>query len=263
MLNLAKNRQVILFVVASSLFVTNVILAEFLGVKIFSLEGTLGFNPVGLSLFGLDNLSFNLTTGVLIWPVVFVLTDIINEYFGPKGVRFLSYLASALVLFAFLVVFLAVRLEPAGFWPQSHFSIHPGSKVGDLNEAYSLIFGQGMWIIVGSLVAFLIGQILDVFVFHRIKQWTGEKSIWLRSTGSTLISQLIDSYVVLFIAFGIGAGWSVSQVLAIGTVNYIYKFIIAIFSTPFVYLAHILIEKYLGHELAGSLKNEAMLNNNS
>jgi uncharacterized integral membrane protein (TIGR00697 family) len=262
MLNLSKNRQVILFVIASGLFVTNVILAEFLGVKIFSLEGTLGFPPFELRLFGMDNLSFNLTTGVLIWPVVFVLTDIINEYFGPKGVRFLSYLASFLVLFAFLVVFLAVRLQPAGFWPQSHLALHPDSKVGDLNEAYRLIFGQGMWIIVGSLVAFLIGQILDVFVFHRIKKWTGEKSIWLRSTGSTLISQLIDSYVVLFIAFGIGAGWPLSQIFAIGTVNYIYKFIIAILSTPLVYLSHLAIEKYLGPELAQSLKMEAMLKKN-
>ncbi len=66
------------------------------------------------------------------------------------------------------------------------------------------IFRQGLWIIIGSMVAFLIGQVLDVLVFHRIKKITGEKRIWLRATGSTLVSQLVDSFVVLFIAFYVG-----------------------------------------------------------
>ena len=120
----------------------------------------------------------------------------------------------------------------------------------NLNTAFRLIFGQGLWIVIGSLTAFLLGQVIDVYIFHRIKEQTGENNIWLRSTGSTLISQFIDSYVVLFIAFYVGAGWSLSQVLAIGTVNYIYKFCVAIGMTPIIYLIHGWIDRFLGHELA-------------
>ena len=266
MYSISKNKQTILFIVLAGLFITNAIIAEFIGVKIFSLEKSLGFGSLDFSLFGIDNLAFNLTAGVLLWPVVFIMTDIINEYFGPKGVRFLSYLASALIIYAFMVVFLAVKLQPADFWPTSHISeTNPwlGSEVGNLNTAYRLIFGQGLWIIVGSLIAFIFGQIIDVFIFHKIKEKTGENSIWLRSTGSTIISQFIDSYVVLFIAFYFGAGWSIKQVLAIGTVNYIYKFTVAVLITPLIYLIHKLIENFLGKDLAVKLKLEAMNIQNS
>jgi len=261
MLNLSNNKQVSLFVVLAGIFITNVLLAEFLGVKIFSLEHSLGIEPFSINLLGFKKLSFNLTTGVLLWPLVFVLTDLINEYYGPKGVRFLSYMAAFLILFAFLVVSLAIQLVPADFWPQSHIASGVNTSelpVKDLNVAYKLIFGQGRWIIAGSLIAFLIGQILDVFVFHKIKEKTGENKIWLRATGSTLVSQFVDSYIVLGIAFYLGAGWPLAQVLAIGTVNYLYKFVIALLSTPLIYLAHHFIEKYLGAQLAKSLKDEAI-----
>ncbi len=129
--------------------------------------------------------------------------------------------------------------------------------MGDYDFAFRLVFGQGLWIIIGSLVAFLIGQFLDVIVFHRIKKWSGDKMVWLRATGSTLISQFVDSFVVLFIAFYIGAGWSLTLVIAIGLVNYSYKFTMAIILTPLIYLAHYLIDNYLGEELATKLKAEA------
>ena len=127
--------------------------------------------------------------------------------------------------------------------------------MGDFNH---LVFGQGLYIIIGSVVAFLVSQVIDVYIFHKIKQRTGEKTMWMRSTGSTLVSQLIDSFVVLFIAFYIGAGWDMRLVLAIGFVNYIYKFTIAILVTPLLYVIHNIIEKFLGEEIAERLKREAM-----
>lgn len=254
-----------LFIILGGFFVANAIIAEFIGVKIFSLEKTFGIKPADISLFGSQGLSFNLTAGVLLWPVVFIMTDIINEYYGKKGVRLLSFLAAGLITYAFLMCFLAIHLVPADFWPQSH--VNPSlsdteqeairSKVGDYNAAFRLVFGQGLWIIIGSLVAFLVAQLIDVFVFHKIKKLTGEKSIWFRATGSTLVSQLIDSYIVLTIAFYIGADWSLGLVLAIGTVNYIYKFIIAIALTPVLYLVHWLIDRFLGHEKAMQMRMEA------
>ncbi|MBD2858014.1 queuosine precursor transporter [Spongiibacter sp. KMU-158] len=263
---IVNNRPIKLFILLGGFFIANALIAEFIGVKIFSLEKTLGLTPANFSFFGVDNLSFNLTAGVLLWPVVFVMTDIINEYYGMRGVRLLSWLAAGLIAYAFVMFYFGIHLTPADFWPQSHIPTELDetgkqailSKVSDYDYAYRLVFGQGLWIIIGSLIAFLIGQIIDVKVFHRIKRMTGDRFIWLRATGSTLISQFIDSFVVLFIAFYIGANWSLSLVLAIGVVNYIYKFVMAIALTPCLYLARMAIEAYLGKEQASELKAAAL-----
>lgn len=258
-------RQHLLFIVLGAYFVANAIIAEFIGVKIFSLEKNLGIDPFAFSFFGQSQLSLNLTVGVLLWPLEFVMTDVINEYYGRKGVRFLSYLAVGLIIYAFIMVFMGIHLLPADFWPRSHINpewsaekqMDELGKVGDYNYAYQLVFGQGLWIIIGSVVAFLIGQIVDVFAFHRIKKITGEKKVWLRATGSTLVSQILDSFVVLFIAFYVGADWSLSLVLAIGVVNYIYKGSMAILLTPLIYLMHYTIEWFLGKDVAQEMKLEA------
>jgi len=248
-----RDKSNTLFYILGTFFVANALLAEFIGVKIFSLEKWLGITPISLSFFGESNLSFNLTAGVLLWPVVFIMTDIINEYFGRKGVRFMSFTAAALIAYAFLMIFFAIRLNPADFW------IERETIYGILNMdlAFNTIFGQGLWIIFGSLVAFLIGQLVDVYVFHFLRSFTGSSKIWLRATGSTFVSQFIDSFVVLLIAFYFGAGWDLSLVLAIGLVNYIYKFIIAVVLTPLLYVLHFFIDSYLGRDLAHKLIEEA------
>lgn len=235
-------------------FVANAILAEFIGVKIFTLEGTFGISQMNLSIFNVNNLSFNLSAGVLLWPVVFIMTDIINEYFGKKGVRFLSYTAAGLIAYAFLMVYFAIQLSPSDFWIERTTT----NGVVNMDSAFNTIFGQGLWIIIGSLIAFLVGQLVDVTVFHYFKSKTGDAKIWLRATGSTLVSQFIDSFVVLFIAFYIGAGWDIKLVLAIGIVNYMYKFTVAIVLTPLLYIVHNLIDRYLGKELSEELMAEAV-----
>ena len=259
--SIIKNRATKLFVILAGFFIANALLAEFIGVKIFSLEDTFGLDRAAIPIWG-GTFSFHLTAGVLLWPVVFIMTDIINEYYGPKGVRFLSFLAAGLILFAFVVVLGAIHLVPSEF-----FSL--GSGVSDANAAFRGVFGQGLWIIIGSLVAFLIGQLLDVAVFHRIKKATGEKRIWLRATGSTLVSQLIDSFVVLFIAFYLGPmlkgdaskQWTAHQVSVTATGNYIYKFVVAVLLTPVIYGVHALIDRYLGAQLSTEMKAGAMSKN--
>lgn len=257
--NIVQNRGTKLFVILAGFFIANALLAELLGSKLFSLEKTFGLNPANFVFFG-ENFSFNLTAGVLLWPVVFIMTDVINEFYGPKGVRFLSYLTIGLIAFSFIIFFGAIRLAPADFWARDYYE-----NVPDSNAAFSGIFGQSQAIIVASLIAFLLGQLLDVFIFHKIKKLTGEKKVWLRATGSTLVSQLIDSFVVLFIAFyvaprltGSTQPWSLSLVLAICLGNYIYKFLVAVVLTPVIYLVHHLIERYLGAENAEALKRAAM-----
>lgn len=257
-----KHKPTRLFIILGGFFIANALIAEIIGVKIFSLEKTLGIPPLNLHILGND-LSFNLTAGVLLWPVVFIMTDIINEYYGMKGVRFLSWLTAGLIAFAFIIFFGAMQLTSADFFITSK----QGSGVPDMSKAYNSVLGQGSFIIVGSLAAFILSQLIDVFVFHRIKKVTGEKRIWLRATGSTLISQFIDSFVVLFIAFYIGSRvnntgndlvWPFKLFLAVGIVNYIYKFLVAILLTPVIYLIHGWIEKYLGHDLAAEMKRGAM-----
>jgi hypothetical protein len=256
--DIINNKSTRLFIILGGFFITNALVAEVIGVKIFSLEDTMGVARANIPLFG-GHFSFHLTAGVLLWPVVFVMTDVINEYYGPKGVKFLSYLTVGLIAFSFVVYNAAIALKAS-----EYFTI--GHGISDPDAAFRGIFGQGLWIIVGSMVAFLVGQVLDVLIFHRIKKLTGEKGIWLRATGSTLVSQLVDSFVVIFIAFyvgkrlqtGQGDPWTINQVLVTGSGNYIYKFVVAVLMTPVIYGIHGLIEKYLGKAKATEMKNAAM-----
>lgn len=260
--NIVRNKPTRLFIILGGFFISNALIAEIIGVKIFSLEKTFGFSPLNFNVFG-EALSLNLSAGVLMWPVVFIMTDIINEYYGPKGVRFLSFLTAGLILFAFIAFYGAMKLAPADFFITSK----TGSGVPDMEAAYQSVLGQGGNIIIGSIAAFILSQIIDVFTFHRIKNATGEKMIWLRATGSTVISQFIDSFVVLFIAFYIGSRvgakgndfiWSFKLVMAVCTVNYLYKFMVAVIMTPVIYLVHHVIERYLGRDVALEMKQAAM-----
>ena len=103
MIDVTTNKATRLFLILGGIFITNALVAEFIGVKIFQLESTLGFNKLEFNILGYD-LSFQLTAGVLLWPVVFVLTDIINEYYGKKGVRLLSFITAGLVAYSFLMI---------------------------------------------------------------------------------------------------------------------------------------------------------------
>lgn len=252
--NMLNDKPTKLFVGFAAFFVANALIAECIGTKIFSLEKLFGAEPLSFSLLGEPGLALSLTCGVLLWPLEFVMTDIINEYYGPKAVRRISYIAVGLISYAFIMFYMAMSVPPADFW----YGTGVQDGVPDMSKAFNSIFGQGMWIIVGSLTAFLVSQVVDVMVFHQIKKKTGEKKIWLRATGSTLVSQFVDSFIVLYIAFHIGKDWSMQKVLAIGMVNYAYKFTVAILLTPLIYFMHRVIENYVGKETAVKMKQAAM-----
>ncbi len=240
-----------LFTILAGIFITNALLAEMIGVKIFSVESTLGLSPANLTIMGFT-MSFNLTAGAVIWPIVFITTDLINEYFGKPGVKRISYFTAILIAYAFVVIFMTIALSPADFWT---YSKDAEGNTFNMDLAFNKIFGQGQRIIIGSLSAFLIGQLVDVFVFQKLRSVTGSKKLWLRATGSTLVSQFIDSFVVLFIAFyGV---FTNDQIIAIGITNYIYKFSVAILLTPLIYVGHAMIDRYLGKEQAEKLSSDA------
>lgn len=250
-----KTKESRLLLILGAFFVANAILSEFIGVKIFSVEETLGFKKFDINLFGVKNLSYNMSAGILTWPIIFIMTDIINEYFGVRQVRFLSILTAIIIAFTFFIIWLVMKLQPADFWVQKEVD---GQNI-NMVLAFDAIFGQGMWIIVGSITAFLFSQMLDVVIFHRIKKFTGERALWLRATGSTVFSQFIDSFVVIFIAFYLNPAynWSWQMVAAIGLVGYTYKFVVALLMTPILYVVHSIIDAYLGRDLASRMTKMA------
>lgn len=247
------DRATRLFVLLAAFFAVNAVLAEFIGVKIFALEDTLGIAPFEWRLFGQTG-SLSFTAGTLLWPVVFVMTDLINEFYGRRGVRMVSWLTAVLIVYGFAFAFAAIALAPAGWWRGAA----QAQGVPDYQAAFAAVFGQGLWTIAGSLVAFLLGQLIDIAVFARIRRATGERMVWLRATGSTAVSQLVDSFVVLYIAFVLGPQqWPTSLFLAVSSVNYAYKMAAAIAMIPLLYLVRRWITAYLGAPRALALREAA------
>jgi uncharacterized integral membrane protein (TIGR00697 family) len=249
------NKKTFLYLLLASFFITNALIAEFGGVKIFSVEKLLGMHPLQLNIFGFVT-DLNLSVGVLIWPIVFVFSDIINEYFGKVGVKRISFITAGMIAYSFLVILMWTDMPPADFWLKLN-GIDNQGRPFDINYAYTTIFRAGLGIIVGSLTAFLVSQLVDAYVFHYFRKLTGHKYLWLRSTGSTVVSQIIDSFVILFIAFYFLGNWSLEQVFRVGLVQYFYKVMLAIALTPLIYLAHIVIDNYLGKEASDIIIEEA------
>lgn len=236
-----------LYVILSGIFISNVILAELMGMKIFSITKMFGLESGFMSFFSDPNGEMNMSVGILIWPFVFILSDIVNEYFGKKGVQKMSILGACMILYSSLLIIVGTSLPPSDFWLQLNGTDLSGHPL-NIDHAYSIIFRQGISIIIGSVTAFLLSQLVDVYAFHYIRKLTGHKKLWLRATGSTVISQLIDSYVVLAVAFYLLGKWSFAQVLAVGTMQYFYKVGLAILLTPVIYLVHFIIDRVLGRK---------------
>lgn len=201
------------FLVLSAVFLTHALLGELIGGKLIQTHGWI------------------MSVGVIPWPMVFVVTDLINEYYGPRAVRRLTLLAVSLILYTFLVLMICMQVDAAPFSPVS-------------DSAFQLVFGQSLWIIAGSVVAFLLSQLIDAAVFVLAKSRTRANLLWLRAVGSTLVSQLIDTFVINLIAFGLPKKISLQQVLELSVTNYGYKVVIAIATVPLIYLGHSLLERW-------------------
>jgi uncharacterized integral membrane protein (TIGR00697 family) len=219
-------RRDIVHLALAGFFVTNAILGEVTGGKLF----TLG--------------PFTMSIGVIPWPVVFIATDLINEYFGREGVRRLTLITIGLIAYAFVVLYLAIQVPAASFSPVTDAQFHA-------------VFGQSLWIIVGSLMAFAISQLVDVGVFWLVRHKTGGRYLWMRATGSTVVSQLIDSFVIIGVAFWLPGKVKAAEFLMVAAANYSYKLLIAVGVTPLLYLGHAIIDRFLGVEQAHRLIQES------
>ena len=218
-----SSRKDIVFIILAGVFITNAVVAELIGSKLIQIGPFFNLGP------------FIMSIGVIPWPVVFITTDIINEYFGRDGVKKLSFITAALIGYTFLVLFMAMRVPAAPIT----------ASVTD--SQFNAVFGQGMWIIAGSIVAFLTSQFVDVFIFWALRDKTGGKMMWLRSTGSTIVSQLIDTFVVLGIAFWLPGKMTTAQFFNASLTNYTIKLVIAVGLTPVIYVIHHAVDRYLGN----------------
>jgi uncharacterized integral membrane protein (TIGR00697 family) len=213
-----RSKKDTVYVILAGIFITNAVVAELIGGKLIYVGSAV------------------MSVGILPWPIVFVTTDLINEYFGEKGVRKLSLLTASLIGYCFALLYVAIRIPTAA-------GISPVS-----DTQFLAVFGQSQWIIVGSITAFLVSQLIDVTLFHFLKNKTGNKMIWLRSTGSTAISQLFDSFIVLGIAFWATGIMTTEVFIQSAFTGYFVKLIIAIAMTPIIYLGHYLIGNYLAKD---------------
>ncbi|MFZ4784429.1 MAG: queuosine precursor transporter [Flavobacteriales bacterium] len=216
------------FIFLAGLFITNAVTAELISNKLVEV-------PITMSLGGWRLGPFTTIVGILPWPIVFLLTDLMNEFYGQKAVRRLSWITSILIGYCFLIVLLALHVPTKEI---------PGAGLATDAE-FRNVFGQAPWIIAGSIAAFLLSQLMDATLFHWIKNKTGNRFIWLRSTGSTVVSQMVDSYVVLYIGFVLPGKMSFGDYMTIAPTNYALKLLIAIALTPMIYLGHYLMRKYL------------------
>jgi uncharacterized integral membrane protein (TIGR00697 family) len=230
----ALTRPQLLYLWLAAASVTCLLLADILGVKLFQFQ--LGFS---LPFFGR---TIEHTAGMLIFPVTFLITDWLNDYYGKAAARRVVLISAAMAMLAFAIIQVARALP---HW-DAPFNVRP--------EAFEGIFGSASVMYVASVTAYLINNLLDIFLFGQIKRATGGRHIWLRATGSTLISQLIDSFVVTFIAFwlgrklfaGSGEPMGAAEIVKTALTGYTLKFCIAIAMTPVLYLGHGAIRRATG-----------------
>lgn len=233
-----KQRREFVYLILAGIFITNALLANIIGGKLFQ-----------FTIFGLGPLT--MTLGVICWPIVFVTSDLVNEYFGKAGVRNLTLYTAGLIVYMSIVLSIGMKIPAASFSP-----------VSDVN--FNVVFGQSLWITVASLIAFLVSQLVDVLVFWAVRARTKGKLLWMRATGSTIVSQVIDTWVILGIAFYLPSALGMTetpitfnQYMVMCLTNYFVKLIAAVGLTPAIYAGHAVVDKMLGGSESKHLIDQA------
>lgn len=187
-----------------------------------------------------------ISVGIIPFPVTFLLTDVVNDFYGRKGARFLTLVGFAMALLAYLLLQLTTAMP-------AHASTY------FTQAEYSKIFGGSSQLFIASMIAYLIGQFLDIQVFQFWKRLTESRHLWLRATGSTLLSQIVDTVMINFIFWMWTAAADPQSFLGKMTTGeryewvfakigreYLIKVVVAILLTPVVYGVHGVIVKWLG-----------------
>lgn len=212
-------------------FVANAVIAELISVKLFDFGNVIG----------LEKDTYIMALGLLPWPIVFLATDALNEFYGEKIVRQLSLVTSALLLYVFMIIYFADCL-PAF----DNSDIVGGvDKPGVTNSQFHQVYAQSGYLIFGSVIAFLIGQFVDIYLFGLFKRLSKGRYIWLRATGSTIVSQFIDTILVIGIGFYLPGYITGEQYWNMVLTGYFIKLIFAVSLTPLIYAVHFCMRKFL------------------
>jgi uncharacterized integral membrane protein (TIGR00697 family) len=201
------------FVLLTAIFVAALIAGDFIGGKFFSFAGR------------------SFSAGIIPFPLTFVLTDVVNEFYGKDGARRLTFAGLAAAIFVWGMINLALLLPTRSDSPIS-------------DHVFRSAFGTSARLYLASLTAYVIGQLLDISIFQGLRRATGERWLWLRSTGSTVLSQAIDSLAVSFV-FLVGMR-PLSFIFTNAANNNVGKLAMALLLTPLIYLGHAVLHRYLG-----------------
>jgi queuosine precursor transporter len=199
------------FVYLTALFVAALVTGDFVGGKFFVVFG------------------YTFSAGIVPFPLTFVLTDLVNEFYGTHGARRITLAGLGAAVFVWGVITLTLHLPTSAESPISEAVFHSA-------------FGTSARLYVASLTAYIIGQLLDISIFHGLRRITGHRMLWLRSTGSTVISQVVDSVSVSFV-FLVGSR-PLGFILNNAASNYVGKLAMAILLTPLIYAGHGLFHRY-------------------
>jgi uncharacterized integral membrane protein (TIGR00697 family) len=214
-----------LYLWLTAAFVASLLAADVLGVKLFKIGAV------------------EHSCGMLTFPVTFLLTDLINEYYGKKAARRVTWIALAMGLYVFIAINITLNMP----YLDKPYNVK--------REHFEAVFATARLMYIASLAAFIVGQLADIWTFHLLKRVTRGRLLWLRATGSTVISQMIDSFVVSWIAFGVSRQLfpnpqtppaPFNEILAIAATGYTLKFFIALALTPLIYVGHGVMERYFG-----------------
>ncbi len=217
------DNRLMLFVVLAGVFVTSLIVGDIIGVKLFEVN--------------LGPITAVMSAGMLPFPITFLLTDILNEFYGKKAARFITWVGFGMATFAFAVIAVSLQVPWAPLTQAPDFS-------GTVQPSFDNVFGGSQRILVASMMAYLVGQFCDIAIFNQLKKLSRNRMLWLRATGSTLVSQLIDTVVVQFVAWS--GVLATSTIFSIIFTSYAVKLLVALGLTPLVYAGHALVQRYLG-----------------
>jgi hypothetical protein len=221
----------VLYVWLAGAMTASLLLADVLGVRLFDIA--LASAPL-VEGFPLLDGHLKHTCGMLTFPLTFLITDLVNDYYGRLAARRLTWLALGMGFLAFLTINLALVLPRL----EADFNVP--------EAAFEAVFKSSRWMYVASLAAYTVGQMLDIVLFGVFKRLTGGRMIWLRATGSTVVSQMFDSLVVSTLYFGAVLGAPPLEVLKLAATGYVLKFFLALSVTPLIYAGHAVIERWFG-----------------
>lgn len=214
-----------LFLALSALFITSLVVGDLIGGKL-----------TGVPLFG--SVHF-LSVGFIPFPITFLLTDLLNEFYGKQAARTVTWVGFGMAVFTLVVVTVAVAVP----W-------HPETLTAEWSgltpAPYEAVFASGRRILIASMTAYVVAQLIDIAVFHKLKSLTGGKLLWLRATGSTVISQLLDTVVIQSLVWS--DNLDVPKLVNLILASWLGKVLIALLLTPLIYAGHAFVERVLGIE---------------